>query len=467
MIHSFEFSTKKIGDVGRVCEIKGSLVKTDDLKNSVIGEVVVFENELHGIVSAILNNGCEIMVFSSIPLEVGVKVARTGQLLSVTVGDGLLTHVIDPLGHVVDERRHESTNPESRFVMQEPLGIQNRTKINKFLTTGVTVVDLMTPLGEGQRELIIGDRKSGKSFFILQTVVNQAKLGKICILGLIGKRKEEIKRIEQTLEKEKVIDKCIIVASSSSDSAGEIYLTPYTTMTVAEYFRDQGKDTLVVLDDMTTHAKYYREISLLAGRFPGRESYPGDVFYAQSQIIERAGNFLINKKEVSITLLPIAETQEADLTGYIQTNLMSMTDGHIFFDSNLFFAGARPAVNIFLSVTRVGKQTQPILLKQAGIKTLELLKKCDDLERFTRFGSEVIDQVKLTIEKGAKIREFFKQGLLNGVDYKDQVILLALIFLDKWDGETNTPDVKKYRNSFDSTNNFNDLLTDLKYEIQV
>ncbi len=465
MIHSYDFSAKKIGDIGKVFEIKGSLVKTDDLKNSVIGEVVAFENDVHGIVSAVLENGCEIMVLSQIPTYVGAKVARTGQLLSITVGDGLLTHVVDPLGHVIDERRQVSKNPESRFVMQEPLGISSRKKVNKFLTTGVTVVDLMTPLGEGQRELIIGDRKSGKSFFALQTVVNQARLGKICILGLIGKRKEEIKRIEQTLEKEKVIDKCIIVASSSSDSAGEVYLTPYTAMTIAEYFRDQGTDTLVILDDMTTHAKYYREISLLAGRFPGRESYPGDVFYAQSQIIERAGNFIINGKETSITLLPIAETQEADLTGYIQTNLMSMTDGHIFFDSNLFFSGTRPAVNIFLSVTRVGRQTQPAILKQAGVKTLELLKKCEDLERFMRFGSEVIDTVKMTIEKGQKIKSFFRQRELKGINYKDQVILLTLIFLDKWDGESDFGSVEIYRKIFDRSKSYNDFINDLKFEI--
>lgn len=466
MIHSFDFSLKTIGDVGIVCEIKGSLIKTDDLKNGVIGEVVAFENGIHGIISAILENGCEVMVLSQTPTFVGARIARTGELLSVTVGDSLLTHVVDSLCHVIDERHHKSTNPESRLVMQEPLGISKRKKINKFLSTGVSVVDLMTPLGEGQRELIIGDRKSGKSFFILQTVVNQARLGKICILGLIGKRKEEIKRIEQTLEREKVIDKCIIVASSSSDSAGEVYLTPYTAMAVAEYFRDQGKDTLVVLDDMTTHAKYYREISLLAGRFPGRESYPGDVFYAQSQIIERAGNFLINGKEVSVTLLPIAETQEADLTGYIQTNLMSMTDGHIFFDSNLFFEGIRPAVNIFLSVTRVGKQTQPILLKQVSVKTLELLKKCEDLERFMRFGSEVLDSVKLTIQKGEKVRAFFRQNNLNGLNYKDQVILLTLILLDKWDGISDYDSVEKYREVFDRSANFNDFINDLKFEFK-
>jgi F-type H+-transporting ATPase subunit alpha len=252
-------------------------------------------------------------------------------------------------------------------------------------------------------------------------------MGKVCIVALIGKRKSEIRATEEMLEKEKVIDNCVIVASSSSDSAGEVFLTPYTAMSIAEYFRDLGRDTLVILDDMTTHAKYYREISLLAGRFPGRESYPGDIFHIQSEIVERAGNFKIGSREVSITLLPVAETLDADLTGYIQTNLMSMTDGHIFFDSNLFFKGIRPAVNIFLSVTRVGRQTQPKENKEASIEILKILKKKEELERFLKFGPEVTNEVKDIFTKGEAIWNFFRQGDYKPITTEEQLRVVTKI----------------------------------------
>ena len=410
MIHSFRYSKENIKDVGCVSEVRDTLVKVSGMKGGVLGEAVTFENGVHGKIISILPDEHEIIVFDRVPLEIGTPVARTGEPISISVGDGLLTHVIDPLGYVIDERREESKRPESKPVDVLPKGIHERKKVNKFLETGVSIVDFMVPVGEGQRELVIGDRKSGKSFFLLQTVITQAKAGKICILGLIGKRKSEIRSTEEILEKAGVIDKCVIVASASYHSAGEIFLTPYTAMTVAEYFRDHGKDTLVILDDMTTHAKYYRELSLLAGRFPGRESYPGDIFHVQSQIIERAGNFIYDGREVSVTLLPVAETIEADLTGYVQTNLMSMTDGHIFFDSNMFLKGIRPAVNIFLSVTRVGRQTQPRSLKEKSSEILKILKKKESLERFLKFGPEITPEVKKVISKGERIWNFFKQN---------------------------------------------------------
>lgn len=434
MIHSFDFARENIKDVGKVTAVNGTLVKIKGFEGGVIGEGISFETGVHGGIVSIHPEYSEAVVFSKKSLEMGTKVARTGEPLSISVGDGLLTHVITPLGYVIDERRSESKFSESRQIDVKPPGISVRKRVSKFLLTGVPIVDLMVPIGEGQRELVIGNRKCGKTFFALSTAITQAKLGKICVLGLIGKKEVEIKRIEKILEEEKVIDKCVIVASFASDSPGEVYLTPYSAMTVAEYFRDTGKDVLVILDDMTTHAKYYRERSLLAGTFPGRESYPGDIFHIQSKILERAGNFIIkskfkktaslrgqNAKIVSITCLPVAETIEADLTGYIQTNLMSMTDGHIFFDSDLFFKGIRPAVNIFLSVTRVGHQTQPKDLKELSQKVLELLKKMQDLERFLRFGPEVTDAVKETMAKGTKIWEFFKKDSFEAISAEEQV----------------------------------------------
>jgi len=426
MIHSFKFSSENIKDVGIVSKVRGSLVEILGMSGGVVGEGISFENGIHGRIMSIFLDSIEAMVFSKLPPEPGLRAARTGEHLAISVGDGLLTHVVNSLGYVIDGRRSESDSSDLRKLDSIPVGISGRSRINKFMTTGVPIVDLMVPIGEGQRELVIGNRKSGKSFFVLSTVISQAKLGKICVLALIGKRKGEIKKTEEILEKEGVIGNCIIVSATPDHSAGEIFLTPYTAMSIAEYFRDQGRDTLVVLDDMTTHAKYYRELSLIAGRFPGRESYPGDIFHVQSQIFERAGNFKVDikgqEKEVSITCLPVAETTEADLTGYIQTNLMGMTDGHIFFDSDLFFKGIRPAVNIFLSVTRVGHQTQPKELAEVSREILKLLKKVSDLERFLRFGPEVTDQVRQTLEKGRKIWEFFKQNEFKQVSIEDQMI---------------------------------------------
>lgn len=437
MIHTFLHSKEKIGDLGSVAKVRHGTVEVIGMSGGFLGESVTFDDGTHGMIMSILPETTEIMVLAKHTLKIGSLAARTGEPLGISVGDGLLTHVVNPMGYVIDERRHESADSELRPVDIPPQGISTRAKVNKFLTTGVCIVDMMVPIGEGQRELVIGNRKSGKSFFILSTVINQAKLGKICVLAMIGKRKSEIKRTEEILEKEGVIDKCIIVASTPDHSPGEIYLTPFTAMTIAEFFRDKGMDSLVVLDDMTNHAKHYRELSLIAGRFPGRESYPGDIFYVQSRIIERAGNFKLEdkKKEVSITCLPVAESVEADLTGYIQTNLMGMTDGHIFFDSDLFFKGIRPAVNIFLSVTRVGHQTQPEDLQKLSQETLKLLKRVNDLERFLRFGPEVTDQVKDTLDKGAKIWEFFRQNTFKQISVEDQIIAAGKILGIKNSGE--------------------------------
>jgi len=234
-------------------------------------------------------------------------------------------------------------------------------------------------------------------------------LGKICVLALIGKQRAEINKIEETLKAAKLKNKFLIVSAEADASAGEIFLTPYTAMSMAEHFKEKGLDTVIGFDDLTTHAQYFREISLLAGRLPGRESYPGDVFYTQAKLLERAGNFKVGNKTVSITALGIAKTLAQDLSSYIPTNLMSITDGHLFFDKALELKGIRPAINLFLSVTRVGRQTQPEQLRKLGAEALSVLKKRQGLERYLRFGAEITTQVKTTIDKGDKLMEFFNQ----------------------------------------------------------
>jgi F-type H+-transporting ATPase subunit alpha len=302
------------------------------------------------------------------------------------------------------------------------------------MVTGVTVVDSVVPIAWGQRELVIGDRKTGKTDFLMSVALTQLKLGRLVVYCMIGKRKSEIKAVHDYFLNARVLQRCIIVASEAYSTTGEIYLTPYTAMSIAEYFRDKGGDILLILDDLTTHAKYYREIALLSQKFPGRESYPGDIFYIHSRLMERAGCFKINGGS-SITCLPVAESVGGDITGYIQTNLMSMTDGHIYFDTDKFYSGVRPAVNTFLSVTRVGKQTQTPLMREIGFWMMTALKDYEEVQRFKQFGTEMTQAVLDKMALGEAINRFFTQRLGITVYPNLQVILSALLFLKLWNGD--------------------------------
>jgi F-type H+-transporting ATPase subunit alpha len=405
MIHTFKYCVEKNKEIGTVDQIKGPLVFVKGLEGSKIGEGISFDSGDHGLVMAIKNEFTEVLVFSRNSLKAGSFVGRTGKQLSISAGEGLLGHIVNALGYTLDDRREDSIVSKSISVEKKPVGISERKSVTRFLETGVSVVDTLVPLGLGQRELVIGDRKSGKTSFLLQTLLSQAKHERVCIYTLIGKRKSEVKEIYSFLKENEALKNSIMVVASAEDSPGENFLAPYTAMSLAEYFKDQGVDTLVILDDLTAHAKYFREISLVGGRFPGRESYPGDIFYIHSKLLERAGNF----KEASITCIPVAEAPSGDITGYIQTNLMSMTDGHIYFDSDMFYKGLRPAINVFLSVTRVGKQTQDPELREIAGKALALLKQSEEMSRFLRFGSEVSPSILVLLQKAERITEFFNQ----------------------------------------------------------
>lgn len=409
MIHSYKYCKEKVGDIAIVTEFKGSLIVASGFKGGFIGEGVVMEDDRHGIVLSLTNSDTIISLFSRDSVKAGMKVVRTGSLLKISVGDGMIGHVISALGYDLDGRKDKSEDSSPREIDSEILNISRRRKITKFLETGVAVCDLMTPLGEGQRELIIGDRKTGKSHFLYQMTLTQARLGKIIIYAFIGKKASEINKAITFFKINRILDKMIIIASPASVSPAEIFVTPFSAMSIAEHFRDQGMDSVVVLDDLTTHAKYYREISLLAKKFPARESYPGDVFYTHARLLERAGNFDVNGKDVSITAFPVAETYLGDFTGYIQTNLASITDGHLYFDNELFLKGIRPAINIFLSVTRVGRQTQSTNQRETGGKIMTLLKKHAELVRYLKFGTEISSEVKDTIEIGDNLYSYFNQ----------------------------------------------------------
>lgn len=431
-MNDFEAKLKETGEVGFVTEVVGAIVMASGIPQAKPDELIIFESGETGQVFSLKQDLVEILTFSKNPIKVGSRLARTGRFLEVPVGNELLSNVIDPFGNSFESHKH-FTKPKKTYPIQtDPPGITSRKSIKRYFETGVSIVDLMVPLGRGQRQLIIGDRKTGKSSFLLQTVAYAAKQGDICIYASIGKNKIDIKRTEEYFIANNVIDHVMIVASSSQDAPGVIFLTPYSAMTIAEYFRDQGRDVLVILDDLSTHAKFYREIALLGRRFPGRDSYPGDLFYIHARLIERAGNFHYKDSEASITCFPVVETLQADLSGYIPTNVMSMTDGHIYFDSNLFSQGRRPAVNPFISVTRVGRQTQSDSKRSISRELLSFLTLFDKMQNIIHFGSELTESVKIVIQTGRKILELFDQESNKVVPSNVQSIVLSIVWGDEF-----------------------------------
>ena len=441
----FEELLKATGEVGYASQVSQSVVHIDGLPGTMLGEELVFATGQTGQVVSLGRDYIESLVLSVKPVTVGTQVARTGHRLAVPVSEQLLGKTVNSLGVVIGAVDKVKDGEERREVDIPAPGMASRAKVTKLLETGVTLVDLMVPVGRGQRELVMGDRKTGKSHLLLKAAVAQSHGGGVCIYATIGKRKQEIRRVEEYLQSVGAMATTVIVASSAHESPGEIYLTPFTAMTMAEYFRDQGRDVLVILDDLTTHAKFYREVSLLGRKFPGRDSYPGDVFYTHSRLLERAGNFLVAGQERAITCLPVVETNQGDFTGYIQTNLMSMTDGHVFFDADLYFAGRRPAVNIFVSVTRVGHQTQSRLRREIHRTTLDLMANYVRVQDFVRFGADLGDNSRQVLALGDRLLTFFDQPADILVPVDVQTVLWALLWNGAWAGKNTTTLVKRYQ----------------------
>jgi len=425
---TFQQNLKKTGEYGVVFKVSHPIVFIEGLPSVKSNEVLLFESGQKGEAFAVERGKVEARIFSHEPIVVGTKVTRTDQLLSIPVGRELLGQSINPLGDPIDPNVNYTKPTETREMHVQPSGISQRVKITKPLLTGTTLIDLMIPLGMGQRELVIGDRKTGKTSILMTTIKKQVYEGVIAIYAGIGKKKSDIKKIQEFFMMEKVINNMVIVATSSYDSPSLIYQTPYAAMSVAEYFRDQGIHTLLILDDLSTHAKFYRELSLLARRFPGRDSYPGDIFYTHSRLLERAGNFKHPKyKEVSISCMPVVEIVEGDFTGYISTNLMGITDGHIYLDSNIYFEGMRPAVNIPLSVTRVGRQTLDKLSREVNKELTSFLVEYNRLQTISHFGQELTDTVKKKLMQGELINAFFKQPYQLTVPRMVQLIIISMI----------------------------------------
>ncbi len=470
----FQDYLNKSGEIGYVTQNVHSLVYVAGLPGAHPNEVVLFENGQKGLVLSIGKENLEILVFSNVDIKVGCRVVRTAGRVEIGVGESLLGRMIDPLGVPLDGKG-KIENLEPSFIDADPPKIVDRKIVEKPLLTGVVLVDLISPLGKGQRELIIGDRKTGKTEFLLQTVSVQARSGTVCIYAVIGQKQIDIKKLYEYLVSDGTIKNSIIVSSASSDSPGLIYLTPYSAMAIAEYFKDRGLDVLLILDDMTSHARYYRQISLLAKRFPGRNSYPGDIFYIHAKLVERAGNF----KKGSITCLPVAESIMGDLSGYIQTNLMSMTDGHIFFDIDLYNQGKRPAVNPFLSVTRVGHQTQSLLQKDVSRELSIFLVNYDRMKQFMHFGAEVGATTRNILNLGTRLDSFFEQSGSKAVNLNISIFILAGLWSGVWSEDktdqfkteveqmvltysTNTDYKKEVDDFIEKHKTFSDMVTSLR-----
>ncbi|MEI6533225.1 MAG: F0F1 ATP synthase subunit alpha [Candidatus Roizmanbacteria bacterium] len=427
--NSFQYYLTSIGEYGIVKEVKHPLATVEGIPGVKLREIVFFENGEAGEVFSIDREKVRVMTFSREPVKLEWKVSRTGIFISVPVGEELLGQVIDPLGRPISHPEQFVSPAQRRDLYMNIDGIATRRNIQRPFITGMTVIDMMIPLGRGQKELIIGDRKTGKSSFLLTTIKKQIEEGTIIIYAAIARKKNDIKRLQEYFQQEKISDKVIIVATTAHDSPSLIYRTPYSAMTIAEYFREQGKDTLVVLDDLSAHAKFYREIALLSGRFPGRDSYPGDIFYVHARLLERCGNFFHpTKGEVSITALPVVEIVEGDLTGYVQTNIMGMTDGHIFFDSNAFYRGRRPAVDLFLSVTRVGKQTISPLRREINRELSSFLANYEKMQNYSQFGAELSAKVKNILKLGQKLYVFFNQHYNTIVPEDIQTVLFGMLW---------------------------------------
>lgn len=413
-----------IGEIGYVNKVLHSIAYVEGLPGAHSSEVIVFKDGGLGLVLSLAEKHIEVLLLNQTAIKVGEEVTRTNELLQIPLSGELLGKEISPLGTGLNGQQIVNTPTEVRHIDSEPMSIMGRTEVKRPFETGVKIVDLIVPLGKGQRELVVGDRKTGKTLFLLQSMLSQAIQGTICIYAAIGKRQDELADIVAFTNKNNIKQNTVVVATGSADPAGLIYLTPYAAMTIAEYFRDLGKDTLVIMDDMTAHASYYREITLLARRFPGRSSYPGDIFYLHAKLMERAGSF----EKASITCLPVAESAMGDLSGYIQTNLMSMTDGHIFFDIDRYNRGIRPAINPFLSVTRVGLQAQSPLVRDLNRQVSSFLVHMEDIREFMHFGAEVSESLKKTLNLGIRIEEFLGQPQLAIVPVNISLYLVAAIW---------------------------------------
>ena len=411
---------------GVVISSADGIVQVEGMDKAVYGEIVTFENGAKGMVESVDPGKLGIMLFDGAEtVGVGTLVTRSGKRAGIPVGDGFLGRVIDPLGEPIDGKGPVNAEGYNPIEKQAP-GILERQSVDTPLHTGILSIDSMFPIGRGQRELIIGDRQTGKTSIATDTILNQKDTGVLCIYVAIGQKASSIARVAEDLKKHGAMGYTTIVAATASDSAPLQYIAPYAGTALAEYFMAQGKSVLIVYDDLSKHAVAYRAISLLLRRSPGREAYPGDVFYLHSRLLERSCRMRDDLGGGSITALPIVETQAGDVSAYIPTNVISITDGQIFLETALFNAGNRPAVNVGLSVSRVGGAAQTKAMKKANANLRIELAQYKDMESFSQFSSDLDAETRRQLEHGKALMELLKQPLYQPKSDAEQVVLLTL-----------------------------------------
>ena len=411
---------------GVVIASADGIVQVDGMDRAVYGEIVTFENGAKGMVESVDPGKLGVMLFDGAEsVGVGTLVTRSSKRAGIPVGDAFLGRVIDPLGEPIDGKGPIESVGYNPIEKQAP-GILERQSVDTPLHTGILAIDSMFPIGRGQRELIIGDRQTGKTSIATDAILNQKDTGVLCIYVAIGQKASSIARVAGDLKKHGAMDYTTIVAATASDSAPLQYIAPYAGTALAEYFMAQGKSVLIVYDDLSKHAVAYRAISLLLRRSPGREAYPGDVFYLHSRLLERSCRMRDDLGGGSITALPIVETQAGDVSAYIPTNVISITDGQIFLESALFNAGNRPAVNVGLSVSRVGGAAQTKAMKKANANLRIELAQYKDMESFAQFSSDLDAETRRQLEHGKALMEMLKQPLYQPKSDAEQVVILTL-----------------------------------------
>ena len=421
-------------EVGTVISVGDGIASVYGIDHAMYGEIVTLETGLKGMVQDIKENEISCILFGDdSEIKQGTKVCRTGKKAGIPVGEGYIGRIVDALGAPIDGKG-EIKADGYRPVENEAPGIVDRKSVSVPLETGILSIDSMFPIGRGQRELIIGDRQTGKTSIATDTIINQKGKDVICIYVAIGQKASTVARLVNDLKAHDALDYTTVFCSTASECAPLQYIVPYSATALAEYFMYQGKDVLIVYDDLSKHAVAYRAISLLLGRSPGREAYPGDVFYLHSRLLERSSKLSDELGGGSITALPIIETQDGDVSAYIPTNVISITDGQIFLESDLFFSGMRPAINVGISVSRVGGAAQTKAMKKAAGTIRIDLAQYREMEVFTQFSSDLDDTTKEQLQYGKGLMELLKQPLCNPMSLAEQVITLVAatnrIFLD-------------------------------------
>lgn len=422
-IESYDLSIN-VEETGKVISVADGVARVYGLKNVMASEMVEFENGEKGLAQNLEESSVGVVILGkSDNIVEGTSVKRLGKLLRVPVGDALIGRVVNSLGEPLDAKGPIDAT-ESRFIEEKAKGIMARKSVHEPLQTGIKAIDALVPIGRGQRELIIGDRQTGKTTVAVDTIINQKGQDVICIYVAIGQKQSTVAQVVKKLEEYGAMDYTIVVAANASDPAALQYLAPYAGVTMGEYFRDNSRHALIIYDDLSKHAVAYREMSLILRRPPGREAYPGDVFYLHSRLLERASKLNDKLGAGSLTALPIIETQAGDVSAYIPTNVISITDGQIFLETDLFNSGVRPAINVGLSVSRVGGSAQIKAIKKvAGTLRLELAQ-YRELQAFSQFASDLDESSRKQLERGQRMVEVLKQPPYNPLPVENQVVLI-------------------------------------------